>query len=465
MMRLEKQPPRTTNLDKARENNMTETTPQQIDVTAVVATAMAQLNPRAVERMYAKASFPADMPNIKLKLPRAGTAEQYIVATHALRLIQATPGEPQKAIFRAVDRKTYDLTMQAISAAHGSPVKLSRCVPSTRTVSGDSFVYRGILAVALLKQSGVATLHDDVYNVVVGGFISNQLGLIGARSFNDPTPEEIKTAQHYFGRFPISGWFDFSDRLDGEEDGEIIASFEFMADAAGIDISEYTANAQLTEKDAALLLSKGERVNISPVVNAAVLLLARAVAKDRAYSIQHILARDPAIVSAAKAAQEKAESRAAAAETRIAELEEALLKQQRTNDKLQVALEAQQTDVQELSALRDALWRSVQRGDAPEEPDVHPRSLPDGIVVVGGHAAWARRLTEQLPTVRAWPSGTTCPSSVIASATELWVQANYMAHKEFYAIINVARANHVPVRYFSGTGVASSVKDLMWKDE
>ena len=81
------------------------------------------------------------------------------------------------------------------------------------------------------------------------------------------------------------------------------------------------------------------------------------------------------------------------------------------------------------------------------------------VVIVGGHPGWARQIKEQLP-VRAWPHGTTCPASVLASADEVWIQAAYMSHKEFYAIINAVRRAGITVRYFATTGVGKCVEQL-----
>lgn len=90
-----------------------------------------------------------------------------------------------------------------------------------------------------------------------------------------------------------------------------------------------------------------------------------------------------------------------------------------------------------------------------------PRIIHDGVVVVGGHPAWARRLTERFPSIRAYPHGTTCPESVIRSASELWIQAAYMSHTEFYDVIDVARGCGISVHYFSGAGTTTAIDNLL----
>jgi hypothetical protein len=78
-----------------------------------------------------------------------------------------------------------------------------------------------------------------------------------------------------------------------------------------------------------------------------------------------------------------------------------------------------------------------------------------------GKSRAARRLTERFPSIRAYPHGTTCPESVIRSASELWIQAAYMSHTEFYAVIDVARGCGISVHYFSGTGTTTAIDNLL----
>lgn len=115
-------------------------------------------------------------------------------------------------------------------------------------------------------------------------------------------------------------------------------------------------------------------------------MVARAIQKDKAFCIDKILRGDAAALEAARIAQEKAEQRTAAAEKRIAELEAAIRQQEKDAQKSFAAIQAHEADAQELTALRDAIWRSAQEDE--QESTVGTQSqriIPDGVVIVGGH--------------------------------------------------------------------------------
>lgn len=429
-----------------------------IDLAPIAARAMAFLNPDAVERFYAlsPAKYYAETMRGAGKSSAAitaGRAEQQIVSAHALGILRAAEEMTVNALLRAVDRKTYDMTHSAIkSTPADAEIQLARCVPYLDETP-DETTYRMVLALIQITKERRQVVRDDGFDDLAQWMVS-QANVDSIRQVA-PTNTQKRALQTQLGNLPVRGFGDLYDRFELES----IDEFAMMYEGAGVDVSDYTADIRITADDAAIILSDTPE---KMALNAASLMVARAIQKDKAFCIDKILRGDAAALEAARIAQEQAEQRAAAAEKRIAELEAAVRQQEKDAHKSSAALQAHEADAQELTALRDALWRSAQE-DAQESPadTQSPRIIPDGVVIVGGHPAWARRLTERFPSIRAYPHGTTCQESVIRSASELWIQAAYMSHTEFYAVIDTARTCGIPVHYFSGTGTTTAIDNLL----
>lgn len=411
-----------------------------VDLAPIVARAMAFLNPDAVERFYAlsPAKYYADTMRGAGKSSvaiTAGRAEQQIVSAHALGILRAAEEATIRGLLRAVDRKTYDKTHDAIkSSPQGAEISLDSCLIFDKNL--DTALYRTMLAFFQILVSGRKVASNDSF-ADLSDWLLLQSNIKSIRK-EQTTSDDKKVLQKHLGKLPVAGFGDLYDRFAVEA----IDEFALMYDGAGIDVSDYTADIRINADDAAIILSDTPE---KTALNAASLMVARAIQKDKAFCINKILRGD-----------------AAAAEKRIAELEAAIRQQEKDAQKSFAALQTHEADAQELTALRDALWRSAQE-DTQEAPGdtQRPRIIPDGVVIVGGHPVWARRLTERFPSIRAYPHGTTCPESVIRSASELWIQAAYMSHTEFYAVIDVARGCGISVHYFSGTGTTTAIDNLL----
>lgn len=414
-----------------------------VDLAPIVARAMAFLNPDAVERFYAlsPAKYYADTMRGAGKSSvaiTAGRAEQQIVSAHALGILRAAEEATIRGLLRAVDRKTYDKTHDAIkSSPQGAEISLDSCLIFDQNL--DTALYRTMLAFFQILVSGRKVASNDSF-ADLSDWLLLQSNIKSIRK-EQTTADDKKVLQKHLGKLPVAGFGDLYDRFAVEA----IDEFALMYDGAGIDVSDYTADIRINADDAAIILSD---TPTKTAVNAASLMVARAIQKDKAFCIDKILRGDTAALEAARIAQEKAEQRAAAAEKRIAELEAAIRQQEKDAQKSFAALQAHEADAQE---------------DTQEAPGdtQRPRIIPDGVVIVGGHPAWARRLTERFPSIRAYPHGTTCPENVIRSASELWIQAAYMSHTEFYAVIDVARGCGISVHYFSGAGTTTAIDNLL----
>lgn len=435
-----------------------------IDFIPIAARSLAFVNPDAVERFYSRS--PAVYEKAAMQgggvetAIASGRAEQQIIATHALGILRATESMQEiDALCRAVDRATFDKTLQAIKAADGQPVALTECAQLRFGIGSiEGTAHRFVLAILILIKHDAQIEHDETYSYI-SQWIANIAKLHGIQAAKT-TPKEREAFYKLTGEKSIYGFSGAYDCFAGTQAEKVLNDYGVMFDVVGIDLGDYTDGIKVTDNDAALVLAQSQE---QTALNIAALITARAIKQDKKYCVTQIRRGNPAAVEAAKNAQENAEVRASAAEKRIAELEDALREAQREAEKQRATMEALEVDAQELASLREAIWKAAQGADEAPETVEEKRELPGSVIVVGGHPAWARRLAEQLPGVRCWASGTSCPANVIAAAKEIWIQAAYMAHKDFYAVINIARANGIAVHYFSGTGVKVCVDDMTRK--
>ena len=73
----------------------------------------------------------------------------------------------------------------------------------------------------------------------------------------------------------------------------------------------------------------------------------------------------------------------------------------------------------------------------------------------GGHESWRKAIRPMLPDVRFFDREMLPDINTVKGADIVWIQSNAISHKFFYRIIDVARKENIPVRYF---GFASARK-------
>lgn len=124
-------------------------------------------------------------------------------------------------------------------------------------------------------------------------------------------------------------------------------------------------------------------------------------------------------------------------------------------------------DAQELHDLRELVFN--QQTEQHDEPERYvniafPYRTDRRIVVFGGHDSWAREMKPRFPDVRFIDREMQPNSDMIRRADVVWIQANALAHKHFYRIIDEVRKNGIPLRYFTYAGVNKCSEHLALED-
>lgn len=118
-------------------------------------------------------------------------------------------------------------------------------------------------------------------------------------------------------------------------------------------------------------------------------------------------------------------------------------------EKREMAEALHKQDIKELAELRSVLFRlnQEQETDKPDEPSniEFPYTVAHNTVVFGGHDTWLNKIRPMLPNVRFYIN---IPSDdLIRNADVIWIQPNAIAHRKFYKIIDIVRANDIPIKY------------------
>ena len=116
-------------------------------------------------------------------------------------------------------------------------------------------------------------------------------------------------------------------------------------------------------------------------------------------------------------------------------------------------------DRMELSQLREVLYRMKSGEEQPDQQIETAIELPwrvtRRVLIFGGHETWLKAIRPLLPGARFFEPDSLPDLGVLKSADVVWIQSNALSHKFFYRVINSARKENIPVRYF---GYASARK-------
>lgn len=148
-----------------------------------------------------------------------------------------------------------------------------------------------------------------------------------------------------------------------------------------------------------------------------------------------------------------------------ASLHEAEQDFRRLQERLRVAEADALRDRAELSQLRETLYALKAKEERPEETPAEPVGFPwpvrRRIAVFGGHDTWRKAIRPLLPGVRFFDREMMPDVNAVRNADVIWIQANAMSHKVYYRIIDTARKENIPVRYFAASSARKCAEQLV----
>lgn len=278
-----------------------------------------------------------------------------------------------------------------------------------------------------------------------------------------PSAEEQERARRLYPcKAPGTAALDDTPHLE-----DIAAPFENLAYEMGLDLSDYLHGIEFSKQHRALCaLLLGKREELAAPLGYFAMLIS-AIKADRKYLIEThaeklIADAQKAQTEAVRAKQEaeRADERAATAERMIAELREQLATLEAQRNRLQAELDERAGDVQELAALRSALYAAEQEDEQVSNDTVPELPADLRIVCMGGHQRWITQMRDALPDVVYIPAGSSADDQIIRNADAVWFRADYMSHSAYIPAIAACRAAKIPVYYFSARGADRCAAEL-----
>lgn len=145
-------------------------------------------------------------------------------------------------------------------------------------------------------------------------------------------------------------------------------------------------------------------------------------------------------------------------------LHDADVRARQLQEQLRAVEEDALRDKAELSQLRETLFELRSREGTPEEKAEAEIAFPwrgeRRIVAFGGHDTWRKAIRPMLPDVRFFDREMLPDINVVKSADVVWIQTNAISHKFYYRIIDTARKENIPVRYFGSASARKCAEQL-----
>lgn len=133
-------------------------------------------------------------------------------------------------------------------------------------------------------------------------------------------------------------------------------------------------------------------------------------------------------------------------------------------DQLRLAEEREDADRAELAQLRETLCH-LRELESPEMKAQCPLlTLPwqvkRRVAVFGGDDNWRKAIKPLLPGARFYAREDLPDVNIVRGADAVWLQVNAMSHKYYYQVIDTARKNNIPVRYFGSSSAKKCAMQL-----
>lgn len=92
-----------------------------------------------------------------------------------------------------------------------------------------------------------------------------------------------------------------------------------------------------------------------------------------------------------------------------------------------------------------------------------PEVFTKKVYVFGGHPTWLKVIKERLVNAKFFTDGNLHSLDVIRNADEIWIQPNAISHSFYGKVLDTARLNGIPVRYFDFAGTKKCLEQVNFK--
>ena len=100
------------------------------------------------------------------------------------------------------------------------------------------------------------------------------------------------------------------------------------------------------------------------------------------------------------------------------------------------------------------------------DESIFPYEVKRNTLVFGGHETWVKALKPMLKgEIRFVSKELVFDISIIRSAEVIWIQTNAIPHKAYNRIVDAARKQNKPVRYFMYASAAKCAEQIVENDK
>lgn len=118
----------------------------------------------------------------------------------------------------------------------------------------------------------------------------------------------------------------------------------------------------------------------------------------------------------------------------------------------------------ELTKMLDDAEISEEKFNARYGEESKAEIITTKICIFGGHPTWINGIKERLVNARFFKDSDLHSLDVIRNAEEIWIQSNAISHSFYGKVLDAARVNGIPVRYFVYAGTKKCLEQIKFKE-
>ncbi len=117
---------------------------------------------------------------------------------------------------------------------------------------------------------------------------------------------------------------------------------------------------------------------------------------------------------------------------------------------------------EELNEILNRIPISIDKFNSRYGKESKPAIITKKVCIFGGHPTWIKGIKERLVNAKFFKDDLHS-LDVIRNADEIWIQSNAISHSFYGKVMDAARANGIPVRYFGFAGTKKCLEQVNFK--